>query len=247
MTNQTKDKERSGPLRFFGMVRDRGLRRTLRYARDALYEKNVEKRLNIVTTGILKPEESGIDAVNQGGYQAVDYHFLNFALKQLKVGDRDVFLDYGSGMGRATLFAATFPIRKSLGVELSSSLHEAACRNLQRARSRLKCSDVEFVNDDALSYELPPEVTLINFFHPFSGELLEGVLAKICRSLAEHPRRLAILYQAPPWAKNRFEQLPEFKFRCKVPYFSWLPPGRTEPHKNMSAIYESMQGSGAGR
>jgi SAM-dependent methyltransferase len=201
----------------------------------------VEWQLGIVTTGIVKPEMVGVNDIDAGGYQAIDYHSLRWSLERLAINDHDVFLDYGSGMGRAVIFAARFPFRKVIGVELSPYLYDISRRNLVSARSRLKCSDVQLINADAVNYELPPEVTVIHFYNSFVGNVLDAVVGKIRASLASCPRDLAVIYQAPRWAKNRFSNLPEFRFRCEVPYFDWLPPGKEEPATRISAIYEFLR------
>ena len=66
------------------------------------------------------------------------------------------FVDVGSGKGRVLLVASEFPFFEVVGVEFATEMHEIACRNIQRYRSKTqKCKNVKSVNLDAIEYELP--------------------------------------------------------------------------------------------
>ena len=105
-----------------------------------------------------------------------------------------VFVDYGSGAGRAVLLAATYPFKEVIGIELSPSLHERAQANLRafpaqarRARAvRLECAD-------ATAFALPPEPAVLYFYNPFREGVMRRALAAIETSLAWAPRRVTII------------------------------------------------------
>jgi hypothetical protein len=108
------------------------------------------------------------------------------------------FVDFGSGKGRALLLASEFPFKRILGLEFSPELHRAAEENILRYSSATqKCRDIQSLNVDFANYALPPEASVLFFFHPCRTRVLSGVVAGIGRSLLSHPRPLYIAYVAP--------------------------------------------------
>ena len=108
------------------------------------------------------------------------------------------FVDFGSGKGRALLLASEFPFKRILGLEFSPELHRAAEENIRRYISATqKCRDIQSLNVDFANYALPPEASVLFFFHPCRTRVLSGVVAGIGRSLLSHPRPLYIAYVAP--------------------------------------------------
>jgi len=115
-----------------------------------------------------------------------------------EVGDEDVFVDYGSGMGRVVYQAAAqYPFKRVIGVELSEELNAIARENIDRNRPRLRCQAVELLTSDALGFEVPPDVSIAFFFNPFTGELFASVIDRLLASYDRHPRRLRIIYRNP--------------------------------------------------
>jgi len=108
------------------------------------------------------------------------------------------FVDFGSGKGRALLLASELPFRRILGLEFSPELHRTAEENIRRYSSASqKCRDIQSLNVDFADYALPPESSVLFFFHPCRTRVLSGVRAGIRRSLLSHPRPLYIAYVAP--------------------------------------------------
>src|SRR5206468_1648251 len=67
-----------------------------------------------------------------------------------------VFLDLGSGKGRALLLASQFPFSAVIGVELSRNLHAVACRNIKKYKGEFRCCQrVSSICTDAGEFELP--------------------------------------------------------------------------------------------
>jgi tRNA1(Val) A37 N6-methylase TrmN6 len=66
----------------------------------------------------------------------------------LGITNRDVFVDFGSGKWRAIFWAARYPFRRVIGVELSAQLNALARRNINRNRHRLTCRDIHLVTAD---------------------------------------------------------------------------------------------------
>jgi SAM-dependent methyltransferase len=156
-----------------------------------------ERRLDVRTSGDVELDELGIAADGRVKYRPVGWLMLRRILPPSAVTADDVFLDIGSGKGRAVLLAATYPFRRVIGVELSTLLVEIAQDNLDRAGSRLRCKDVVFKNADAVEYEVPDDVSVIFMNNPLRGASFEAVVANVLRSYDRRPRTLRIIYANP--------------------------------------------------
>jgi predicted RNA methylase len=117
----------------------------------------------------------------------------------------DVFVDYGSGLGRVLVCAAMYPVRKVIGVEFSPQLNEAAWSNIGNARKWMDCREVEIVAVDAALYPVPDDATLLYFANPFRGSILAAVLEQIEASLERAPRRIQFISHSHE-AHSPFEQ-----------------------------------------
>ncbi len=126
-------------------------------------------------------------------YQPLPWYLVRRAIGALSLNSEDVFLDYGSGLGRAILMAARHQLRRVLGVEFLYPLVKAAKTNLARAQHRLK-SPVELVVADAAQYRVPDDVTVAYLFNPFVGKVMEAVQEELSASLQRRPRPLRLLY-----------------------------------------------------
>src|ERR1019366_7569028 len=85
------------------------------------------------------------------------------------------FVDFGSGKGPALLLASEFPFKRILGLEFSPELHRTAEENIRRYRSKTqKCRDIQSLNVDFAGYALPPEASVLFFFHPCRTRVLSG-------------------------------------------------------------------------
>jgi SAM-dependent methyltransferase len=147
------------------------------------------------TTG-MDPDMHGAGAgSNLMGYVPIRWRPLRELFRSWPVAPGGVLLDYGSGKGRATIWAAAnYRFQRIIGVELDAQLHASAQANLARWKGRRLCDDVELVRADATEFEVPDDVTTIFFANPFTGSIFEKVLGKIQESLDRNPRELVILY-----------------------------------------------------
>lgn len=87
------------------------------------------------TAGRIDPAELGLDGGRQG-YLPAGWMSLRRILLPREVTDHDVFVDFGSGMGRVVLQAARYPFRKVIGVEISETLHSIARERLLQSVER---------------------------------------------------------------------------------------------------------------
>jgi len=150
------------------------------------------------TSGIVRLQLLDIPSENRdlgNRYQAIDPSIFRKMIEALDIEcARFVFVDYGSGKGRALLLASEYPFRRIVGVEFAPDLHRVAVRNVAVFRSeRQVCRNIEPLCMDALLFELPPEPLALFFNNPFEGPLMKKVLAKIAESGRRHPRPIYLI------------------------------------------------------
>lgn len=137
-----------------------------------------------------------IHGVNYCGIEPA--RFLAALLSVEVKHEKFLFIDLGSGKGRALLMASEFPFRRVIGVEFSPELHAIAEKNIrQYRRTSNGCSVVESVCMDFVDFALPPEPSVLYFYEPCDDVLFARVLDKIRHSRHEHPRPLHLIYMAP--------------------------------------------------
>src|SRR5215211_9528844 len=107
--------------------KSRGAARRLR----RLAERRLEQNYGVSTGDYIYLEDLGLSTDNRIWHHASDWMGLRAALRRLSPGRRDVFVDYGSGLGRAVLVAAGFPFRRVMGVELSTEMTDRARANVE--------------------------------------------------------------------------------------------------------------------
>jgi len=149
---------------------------------------------------------------------------------------QDVFLDIGSGKGRALLMAAQYPFKRIVGIEISEELNVAARRNLARWSGRLACSSIEIHTGDAAQFPIPDDATVLYFYNPFHGPTLRAVFGAIARSQAKAPRPLWVLFNNTA------------HFRALEASFPWLQPVARPTFDHACGIYFAKSGvAAAGR
>lgn len=131
-----------------------------------------------------------------------------------------VFVDIGSGKGKALLLASEYPFQRIVGVELSPALHRIALANTARYTSPTqRCRSIESVCQDAVGFVFPTFPLVVFMFQPFGPQLLGQVLDRLERSLADHPRLCWLIYINPVWA-NVVRGRPAFGEVATRPWFA---------------------------
>jgi hypothetical protein len=131
-------------------------------------------------------------------YQPSGWRYLRRGLRKRDVSPSDVFVDFGAGKGRVLCQAAAcYPFSRVIGVEISASLLDVARMNVERNRRKFGSTDVELVNADVLDFEIPDDVTVAYFYHPFAGKTFENVIDRLVESIDRKPRRFTIVYACP--------------------------------------------------
>jgi SAM-dependent methyltransferase len=161
-------------------------------------EREFDVRHNVDTAGIVRLFELDISSPwKELGvrYQGVNPEIFRQVMDRLPIDHRQfIFVDLGSGKGRALLLASEYPFKRAVGVEFAPELHAVAERNIRRFRSpRQQCHDIEAICTDATTFELPPEPTVLCFHNPFEEPVMRLVLERVQQSLRERPRQLVLL------------------------------------------------------
>lgn len=147
--------------------------------------------------GVVWLDRLGYDAPQRNSYAPSTWGALRRVLPTTEVDDDDVFIDFGSGMGRVVIEAAQYRFRRVIGVEIAPQLTAVAERAVQRNRHRLRCPEIELVTADATDYEIPADVTVAYFANPFTGDAFQTVLDQLIASVDRSPRRLRVIYLDP--------------------------------------------------
>lgn len=169
------------------------------YRRFVMEDRAFDLKYGTNTTGEVSP--GFLDVPNElqhhiNKYQGITAKTFNVLLSHLSIDfSKFVFIDVGSGKGRALLLASSFPFRRIIGVELSSALTEVARANIKTYRDPIqKCRDIECVCSDAADFPLPVENTLFYLFNPFDASIMQKFVKCLENSLNEHPRNVFIVY-----------------------------------------------------
>jgi SAM-dependent methyltransferase len=135
----------------------------------------------------------------------------------------DVFVDLGSGTGRAVFKSQLlFPFSKSIGVELLPILHQKALEVKENFDKTVKLEmsdyfknkELEFINKNILDFDLT-EVDFVFMNHPLKSEnpLYEKLEEKMLKELKPKSKVVAII---------RGLKNPDFKYLgSKLQKFSW--------------------------
>jgi hypothetical protein len=122
-----------------------------------------------------------------------------------------VFLDLGSGRGRALLAAADFPFREIVGVEVSPLHHAIANRNIGKYRSpRQRCRAIRSVCDDVRSFPIPHANLVVYMYQPFTGPVLDRVLTNLEEAARESGSTVFVCFSAPYQLQDIFVRHPCF-------------------------------------
>jgi hypothetical protein len=157
-----------------------------------------ERRYGVRTADFVSLEDFGLAHRDRVYYSPANWRTLSRALPRHEVGGHDVFLDFGSGMGRMVLEAASrYSFARVIGVELSAQLNDIARTNLARTRLRMRSRAVELVRSDALDFAIPDDVSVVFFNNPFRGPVFATVIRNLIASVDRNPRRVRVVYFNP--------------------------------------------------
>lgn len=181
------------------VARKDGVRAFARYTAHRFVEGCYERWLGIDTGGHISLESLGIFDEESVMYAASSYPAFFRSMKIVPVDyRRSTFIDFGSGLGRVVMSAATFPFKRVIGVEISEQLTRRAQQNIERGRRRIRCGSLQLLTMNATQMRIPDDATVFHLYNPFRKRTLFAVVSAISRSLQECPRTSWILF-AYPW------------------------------------------------
>jgi predicted RNA methylase len=179
-------------------IRDHGFVTTTGWYWNRLRERMEERHLGIRSAEIIGLKELHLEHEERREYSPTQFHDFRCMEQFLRPKTSDeVFVDYGAGLGRMLILAATLPFRRVIGIEISTLLAERARENISRCRRELRCKDIKVFIVDAATFELPTDATTIYFFNPFAGNILASVLDKIRFSYQQRARRIKVICNLP--------------------------------------------------
>jgi hypothetical protein len=150
------------------------------------------------TTGATISWQSRLLGLFHSPYQPTEPVLFAEMLRHLQLDFHEyVFIDIGSGKGRALLMASDFPFRRILGIELLPELHGIAQENIRRLNGSRKCRAVESLCVDAREFVFPAEPTVLYLFNPLAERGLRRFVGNLEKSLCEDPRPVFLLYHNP--------------------------------------------------
>jgi hypothetical protein len=211
-------------------------------------EREFDRRHNIDTAGIVRLQRLDIASDNRAfgnRYQGTTPDVLRAMIRGLDVElGEHIFVDYGSGKGRALFVASEFPFRRIIGIEFSPELDTVAKRNIQTFRSdRQLCHDIEAICIDAAAYDLPAEPAVLYFNNPFEEPVLRKVIARIRRSIDAQPRPVLLLMMGDSPLAHVIE---EAAFE-RVPTSRGTLPPIVEDHPESHGLFAARASVSGGR
>lgn len=196
---QPSDVRYSTPLHeLFESVRRVGLFATAQLTWARLYDGHFDRKYGLDTAKRHELDELELEsaAADRGQmYQPTGVLAFRKILKQVKLPEPGVFVDYGCGKGRTLALAATRGFERVVGIEFSRELCDVAEANLERFVERTEALSVpEVLCSDVVEYEYRGDENILYFFYPFDSVVMERVVAALERSLASSPREAVVIY-----------------------------------------------------
>jgi hypothetical protein len=148
--------------------------------------------LDALVSGVLQLDEPDLHG-NALGAEMVLYqptparHIFDF-IGRVELGERDVLIDMGAGLGHVSLLSAICTPARCIGVELEQAYVDCA----RGAALALNLSNASFVREDARAIDLSSG-TVFYLFTPFTGSILRHVLGLLEREASTRAIRVCAL------------------------------------------------------
>ena len=159
------------------------------------YRYGTDTARRIPRSEIETSSENLVHCVNYGASKAMPFLRL---MRRLNLPTDSVFVDLGSGKGRAVMLAAKHGFRRVIGIEFSGALCESARSNLKNfLRKCPSRSEIEIIESDVTLYKFRDDQTVFFMLDPFNAPVLTQVLANIRASVERKPRQVWLIYSVP--------------------------------------------------
>ncbi len=176
-------------------LKNRGLVRTCAMG---YKEWRKERELGIRTFGMKRPRFYGTLTPEESGghlYQPSSSVLFKKAMEALPFRpDGKLFLDVGSGKGRAMILAAEEGFAEVVGIEYAAELIDQAHVNIEKVRGKFPETVFRMVEGNAIEFGLPEGTDVAYLFNPFDAETLNRWIATI---LPQVRKPLHIVYMHP--------------------------------------------------
>lgn len=160
-------------------------------------------------------------------YEASEYEGLEQIFDLVSLKPEDTIVDFGCGMGRVLFFCNQRFLCKVKGIEYDRKIFQQLLDNAEfyHVRFREQRNKFTLLNIKAEEYDIAPEDSCFYFFNPFAKSILSDVLAKILKSVEEHPRRVTIIFYYCTY--DMMSAIREYPF--KLEHVVKLPEYRLDP------------------
>jgi SAM-dependent methyltransferase len=151
----------------------------------------------IVGVGALDIPDERLDQTNR--YEAIAPEVFDSIIEDLLLPfEQFVFVDIGSGKGRALLLASLLPFKETIGVEISPTLTRIAESNIRKFDSvAQRCCSIRTICTDGGAYQPPPDNCLLYLYNPFGHAVMQRFLANVEEAIREKPRKIFVVYLTP--------------------------------------------------
>jgi hypothetical protein len=133
--------------------------------------------LDELIAGVLalrEPADAAAPGPEMVFYQPTPMQHILKMIELSGLGEGDVLIDLGSGLGHVPMLASILTEARSVGIEVDA----AYVRCAQECAGRLGLQRVGFVEQDARKADLGAG-TVFHLYTPFTGEMLRAVLGKL--------------------------------------------------------------------
>jgi len=183
----------------FRNIRKVGLVTTINYiVSDFLFD--MKYKIDTINTEQLENLDIDSPNVKHGVYyEGTNAYIFKKAFSSFTIdAANSVFVDFGSGKGKAMFMAAERGFKKVIGVEFSIELVETCRQNLEIFRQKAKSKTVfEIIHMDASLYDIPADANLLFFSNPFNETLTKKVIENILKSHDQAPREVWVIHLYP--------------------------------------------------
>jgi len=165
-------------------LRTEGLRETLHIVRKniilerwAFLNRRFDARHHVDTGGSIQPVEVDIASDNMRfgtRHEPTPVKTFRSTMSNLPADLRGfVFVDFGSGKGRALLLASEYDFKRIAGVEHAKDRHLIAQRNIRSYRNRTqRCVDISSLHCDAAAFAILEDPCVLYFYQPFTLDVM---------------------------------------------------------------------------
>ena len=162
-------------------------------------EKKFDLKYKTKTTGIIELNSLEIVSENRGNgvrYEATNSLIFSNIFQKLDRNFKDsIFIDFGSGKGRAIMMAADYYFKLLIGVEFSSELCQIADQNIKRySKKQQREINYKIINLDAVDFKVPSDADVFYFFNPFDEKIMNIIVDNIDVSVRRCRREILIIY-----------------------------------------------------